>query len=92
MRNPSVIAGSASPERLKEMICAVTVVPTLAPKMMPMAWVRVRSPALMNPITITVVALEDWMTAVTRVPASTATMPFRAKNWRIFFIFSPATF
>ena len=44
----------------------------------------------MKPTTITVVAELDWITAVTRVPARIATTPFREKNWRIFFIFSPA--
>ena len=44
----------------------------------------------MKPITITVVALEDWMTAVTTVPASTAISPFLEKYWRNFFMFSPA--
>lgn len=92
IRKPIVIAGSASPERLKEMICAVTVVPMFAPKMMPIDWTSDSNPALMKPITITVVALEDWITAVTRVPASTATMPFRAKNCSSFFMFSPAIF
>ena len=92
MTNPIVIAGSARPERLNEMICAVTVVPMFAPKMMPIACVRFSSPALMNPITMTVVALDDWITAVTSVPASTATMPLRAKNCSTFFMFSPAIF
>ena len=92
MTKPIVIAGSASPERLNEMICAVTVVPMFAPKMMPIACDRFSSPALMKPMTMTVVALDDWMTAVTSVPASTATMPLRAKNCRTFFMFSPAIF
>ncbi len=55
------------------MICAVMVVPMFAPKMMPIDCTRFRSPALTKPITMTVVALEDWMTAVTNAPATTAT-------------------
>ena len=61
-RKPMATAGSASPERLNEMICAVTVVPIFAPKMIPIDCRRVRSPALMKPITMTVVALDDWIT------------------------------
>ena len=58
-----------SPSRpASEMIQAVTVVPTLAPMMMPTAWVSFITPELTKPTTITVVADEDWMTAVTASP------------------------
>ena len=40
-------------------IQAVMVVPILAPKITPKDWYRFSSPALANPTTITVVALED---------------------------------
>ena len=43
----------------REMIHAVTVVPTLAPMMTLIDWVSVRSPALTKLTTITVVALDD---------------------------------
>ena len=54
-----MIAGIASAPTSKETICAVTVVPMLVPKMIPIACERFSSPALMKPITITVLALED---------------------------------
>lgn len=50
----------------------VTVVPTFAPMMTPTAWVRESSPALTKPTTMTVVAEDDWMTAVITSPASMA--------------------
>ena len=46
----------------------VAVVPMLAPIMMPMAFVSFIIPELTKPTTITVVAEEDWMAAVTTVP------------------------
>ena len=51
---------------------AVTVVPMLAPIMMPMAWRSLRTPAPTRPTTRTVAAEEEWMTAVTAAPNSTA--------------------
>ena len=54
------------PVRLK--IQAVTVVPTLAPMITLMAWRSVINPELTKPTTITVVAEEDWITAVTAMP------------------------
>ena len=55
-------------------IQAVIVVPIFAPIITPIAWRRVRSPAFTKLTVITVVALEDWMTAVTPSPVAT---PFR---------------
>ena len=52
----------------KATIWAVTVVPMFAPMMTPIDWVKVMSPALTNPTTITVVTDEDWMTAVMSAP------------------------
>ena len=66
------------PERLK--IHAVTVVPILAPMMTPMDWRSVIKPELTKPTTITVVAEELWITAVTPSPAS---KPF-SRLWVIF--------
>ena len=60
------------PVRLK--IHAVTVVPILAPMIMPMACLSFIMPEFTNPTTITVVADEDCMIAVTPAPTST---PFR---------------
>ena len=47
------------------------VVPILAPMIIHTAWRRVIMPELTKPTTITEVAEEDWMMAVTPVPRST---------------------
>ena len=57
-----------SPRPNKVIIHAVTVVPMLAPMMTAMAPPSERRPALTKLTTITVVALDDWMAAVTAVP------------------------
>ena len=54
-------------------IQAVTVVPMLAPMITLMAWVSVISPELTKPTTMTVVAEDDWMMAVTPRPVSRPT-------------------
>jgi len=73
IRKPKPIIGRASADILKlkptrETIHAVTVVPMLAPNMTPAACTTVRSPALTNDTTITVVADDDWMIPVTTRP------------------------
>ena len=50
----------------------VMVVPILAPIIIPTAWESFIMPELTKPTTITVVAEEDWITAVTPAPRSTA--------------------
>ncbi len=57
---------------LNAMICAVMVVPMLAPIPTLIACISDMSPALTNPTSITVVADELWMTAVTPAPTPTA--------------------
>ena len=52
----------------KATIQAVTVVPMFAPKITPIAWLNVRISAFTKLTTITVVAPEDWMIAVTHIP------------------------
>ena len=59
-----------SPRPKSVMIHAVTVVPMLAPMMTATAPASDSRPALTNPTTITVVADELWMAAVTAVPVS----------------------
>ena len=54
-----------------EIIHAVTVVPTFAPIMTPIDCDNVIKPALTKLTTITVVALDDCMRAVTKIPVST---------------------
>ncbi|MHB9293657.1 hypothetical protein Holit_02784 [Hollandina sp. SP2] len=78
---PRPTAGRANTEILKvkptrEMIHPVIVVPILAPMMTPIAWVRVSSPALTKETTITVVAEDDWIIAVTIKPVNTAVTLF----------------
>ena len=58
------------PARLK--IQLVMVVPILAPMMIPIAWDNFIIPEFTKPTTITVVAEEDCITAVTPAPRSTA--------------------
>ncbi len=53
---------------LNATICAVIVVPTLAPNITPTDCTRVMIPALTKPTTSTVVTDDDWITAVTRAP------------------------
>ncbi len=55
-------------DRLKETSWEVTVVPMLAPIMTPAAWYRFIIPAFTKLTAITVVALEDWITAQNRIP------------------------
>ena len=58
------------PDKLK--IQEVIVVPILAPMIIPIAWDSFIIPEFTKPTTITVVAEEDWMTAVTNAPSPTA--------------------
>lgn len=56
----------------KDKIQAVMVVPMLAPMMTGTAWVSWTTPELTKATTMTVTADEDWITAVTPVPKTTA--------------------
>ena len=75
-----------SPNPNRVMIHAVTVVPILAPIITATAPANERSPAFTKLTTITVVADDDWMAAVTIVPVK---MPFSGRSvilpstWRI---------
>ena len=60
-----------------ETICPVIVVPTLAPKMTPMACSSERRPALTKPTVMTLVADELCTRAVTPAPARIANRRFR---------------
>ena len=70
------------PDRLR--IQLVTVVPTLLPMMTPMAWCSCMMPLFTKPTTITVVALELWMTAVTTKPRKKPLMGLSVRRLRIF--------
>ena len=84
-------AGITSPWMSNATSWAVMVVPMLAPKMIPIDCTSVSSPALTNPITITVAALDDCTTAVTAAPERMATKRLAENIFRIERIFSPAT-
>ena len=56
----------------RRMIWPVTVVPTLAPMTMPRDCLSVMMPAPTRPDVMTMVAVEDWMMAVTRTPSRNA--------------------
>ena len=66
-----------------ERIHEVTVVPTFAPMMMPTACESCIIPEFTNPTTMTVVADEDWITAVTAIPRSTAIIRFEVSFSKI---------
>ena len=75
-----------------EIIHAVTVVPMLAPMMTPIDWPSVISPAFTKLTTITVVALDDWISAVMRIPVNTPITRFLVIAARILRRRSPANF
>ena len=74
---------------IRRMICAVTVVPMLAPSTMLTAWRRFRIPAPIRPTVSTMVAVELWIMAVTRVPVSSPRNAFCVSFPRNFFSASP---
>ena len=78
------------PVRLK--IQEVIVVPILAPMITPTACDNFMIPEFTKPTTITVVAEDDWITAVTPAPKSTAFIGFEVRFSRIFSSFPPETF
>ena len=77
---------------LKDTNWAVTVVPILAPIMIPIAWDSDIIPAFTKPTTITVVALELWIIPVTTAPTKTPITTLLVRNPIIFFNCSPADF
>ena len=56
----------------RRMICPVTVVPTFAPTIIPSDCRRDRMPAPTRPDVITMVAVDDWISAVTAIPSTKA--------------------
>lgn len=58
----------------RQMIQPVTLVPRIAPMTMPMACLTFMTPEFTKPTTMTDVAEEDWMMAVTPVPSRTPLM------------------
>ena len=68
MTNPPKAKSGADFVIFKATNCPVTVVPILAPIIIPTDWRRLISPAFTKPTVITVVAEEDWIKAVTKIP------------------------
>ena len=70
----SVDSSDTQPEPLmsdRQRIQPVTLVPRMAPSTMPIACRTCIMPELTKPTTMTEVAEEDWITAVTPVPSNT---------------------
>ena len=70
----------------------VAVVPMLAPMMMPTACVSFMMPEFTKPTTMTVVAEDDWITAVTPAPKRTALIGFDVSFSRILSSLPPESF
>ena len=99
MTTPAMTARGASVDGLKNFAHStedtshpVTVVPTLAPMMTPIACVRSIIPAFTNPTTITLVAEELWITAVIAAPSITPVNLFLVNASKRDFILFPAAF
>ena len=89
---PTITNNGAISSNLKATSWAVIVVPTFAPMITPAACARFIRPALTNPTTITVVALELCITIVTKAPTKTADIGFLVTFSNILFNLSPAAF
>ena len=86
-------AASAPPSMpLRAVSHAVTAVPTFAPMITPTACERSIVPELTNPTTITVVAEEDCITAVTPSPSRNPFSLFEVRVPKIVLSFRPALF
>ena len=91
MRNaPTKIQKGAIPETSRAIKTLVMVVPILAPKITPVACARSMIPALIKPMTMTVVAEEDWITTVTNTPSRKPIIRFRVSFSSKSFIRDPA--
>jgi len=69
--------------------CTVTVVPIAVPKMTLVAWESVIRPAEAKPTSITVVALELWVTKVVTIPANSAVTLLRVIAAMVSRVFAP---
>jgi hypothetical protein len=82
---PTASRANARSRRLKASSCTVKVVPMSAPRITPRDWRKVMRPADTNPISMRVVAEDDWINAVTSAPAATAEKRLRVmlvRRWR----------
>ena len=73
-------------------ICAVTVVPIFAPIIIGIEFFNFKIPALTNPTTITVVAVELCNATVIKIPVNTPLKTLSVARCKIFSNFSPAIF
>src|SRR6266542_3413102 len=83
--NPAPTSRSENSWILNARSWTVNVVPMSAPRMTPRDWGNESSPAETNPMSIRVVADEDWIMAVTSAPEPTAARRFRVmlvSRWR----------
>ena len=89
----NVATDAPEPPRLfKQRIHPVILVPKIAPSIMPMAWRTFIIPEFTKPTTMTDVADDDCMTAVTPVPRTMPFTGFPASLNSIISIFDPASF
>ena len=77
---------------VKESSQEVTVVPIFAPIIIPTACESCMMPEFTKPTTITVVAEDDWITAVTAAPSNTAMIRFFVSFSKICSILPPESF
>ena len=80
------------PRSERRMIWPVTVVPILAPMMTPIACGSCMMPEFTRPMTITVVAAEDWIKPVSTAPEITAITVVEVSFLRMPSILPPASF
>ena len=64
----------------RQIIQPVMLVPIIAPMTTPIAWRTFIMPELTKPTTITDVAEEDWITAVTPVPSRMSATPPKSSS------------
>ena len=86
----NAINGANAPTS-KAINCPVIVVPILAPMMIHTAWFNVIIPEFTNPTTITVVAEDDWITAVIKAPTIIPKNLLDVNFSKMSFILFPAT-
>jgi hypothetical protein len=82
---PSPTSSGAYSVTRNAISCTVRVVPMSAPRITPSVCRNVMSPAETKPISISVVAADDWRMAVTSAPENTAASRVRditVSHWR----------
>ena len=87
---PIKMQNGASREASSAIRILVIVVPIFAPRITPVACARSMMPALIIPMVITVVAEDDWITAVTSIPSRKPRTGLRVSFSIRSFILAPA--